>query len=161
MAHGAALVIALALLWWALSGRTEPLILGLGGVTVIIAVLAAWRMRLIDREGAPFSRLHRRLLYWLWLGGQIAKANVAVVRLALRPDLDITPRLVRAPARQTSTLGRVVFANSITLTPGTVSIDVEERDILVHALDASLADSGDSSGMGARAARAFDPPVRP
>src|SRR5690606_564436 len=115
-----------------------------------IASIAAWRMRLVDREGAPYARLHRRVLYWVWLSREIAKANVAVVRLALRPELDITPRLVRAPARQASTLGRAVYANSITLTPGTVSIDVDEHDVLIHALDAPFADTEDSSGMGAR-----------
>lgn len=158
--QGAGLVIALALMWWVLSGHTEPLILAFGVASVAVASLAAWRMRLIDREGAPYAHLHRRVLYWIWLSGEVAKANLAVVRLALRPEIDITPRLVRAPAHQTSALGRAVYANSITLTPGTVSIDLAGRDILVHALDASFADTDDSSGMGARVAAAFDPRVR-
>lgn len=159
--HGLALTAALAVMWWVLSGHTEPLILAFGVLTVLVGVGAAWRMGLLDREGAPYQALHRRFAYWTWLGGEIAKANIAVVKLALRPDLDITPRLVRMPARQTSPLGVAVFANSITLTPGTVSVDVEENEILVHAIDGSIADFEAANHMGARVAKAFDSPVRP
>ncbi len=159
MAHGIGLAVALALMWWVLSGHTEPLILFFGVLTVVIAVGFAWRMHVLDREGAPYADLHRRVPYWFWLGGEIAKANIAVVKLALRPDLDITPRLVRAPIAQTSGLGLVVYANSITLTPGTVSVDVNETDILVHALDSSLSGAEGFEDIGERSARAFDPAV--
>lgn len=156
MAHGLGLAAALALMWWVLSGHTEPLILAFGALTIIIAVGSAWRMGLIDREGAPYAGLHKRIPYWIWLGGEIAKANIAVIKLALRPELDLTPRMVRAPARQATGLGRVVLANSITLTPGTVSVDVNDDDILIHALDSSLAGTEAFEDMGERAARAFD-----
>jgi multicomponent Na+:H+ antiporter subunit E len=162
IAHAMALAAALALLWWVLSGHTETLIVALGALSILIALAVAWRLRLLDREGVPFAALHRRIPYMVWLGGEIAKANIEVVKLALRPELDITPRLVRVPAVQTSGLGLSSFANSITLTPGTVSIDVGDSDILVHALDGSLANAEITAGMGARVAAAFDPrPTQP
>lgn len=157
--HGLALAAALTVLWWVLSGHTEPLILAFGALSILIGVGLGARMGLLDREGAPYESLHRRVAYWLWLGGEVAKANVAVVKLALRPDIDITPRLVRLPARQTSALGVAVFANSITLTPGTVSVDIEDDAILAHAIDGSIADFEGANDMGARVAKAFDPRV--
>ena len=159
--HGLALAAALAVMWWILSGHTEPLILAFGALSILISIGTALRMGLVDREGAPFDALYRRVAYWLWLAGEIGKANITVVKLALRPDLDITPRLVRIPARQTSALGVAVFANSITLTPGTVSVDVGDDDILVHAIDGSVADFEAAGDMGARVAKAFDRPVAP
>lgn len=160
IAHGAGLAAVLAALWQVLSGHTEPLILAFGVLSVAFAVGAAWRMHLLDREGAPLSAPHRRAPYLLWLGGQIAAANIQVVKLALRPKLALTPALVRIPSTAASPLGLAVFANSITLTPGTVSVDVEPDFILVHALDESLADAEVVTGMGRRAARAFDPAGR-
>lgn len=160
IAHALGLTTALAALWWILSGHTEPLILALGVLTILVAVAAAWRMRLLDREGVPIAAPHRRIPYLLWLGGQVANANVQVVKLALRPKLAITPALVRIPSTAASPLGLAVFANSITLTPGTVSVDAEADFILVHALDESLADVEVVTGMGQRVARAFDPAGR-
>ena len=74
----------------------------------------------------------------------------------MKPDLDVEPRLVRVPAEQQSDLGRCVFANSITLTPGTVTVDVEEDGFLVHALDTAFTDPAGFAEMGARSDRASD-----
>ncbi len=151
------LIAALTLVWWILSGHTEPLILGFGAFSIAFAVFLGLRMKVVDREGAPYLMLGKHIPYWIWLGGEIAKANVAVVKLALRPDIDITPRLMRARDLPVSDLGRVVFANSITLTPGTVSIEMEDDAILVHAIDASMADPAELEEMTARSAAAADP----
>ena len=110
----------------------------------------------LDRELSPYASMIKLAPYWLWLGGEVGKANLQVVKTALKPELDITPRLVRAPLTQTSDFGRAVFANSITLTPGTVSIELEEKEILIHALDASFADHDGFVDMGNRAAAASD-----
>ena len=71
----------------------------------------------------------------VWLGLEIVKSNLDVARRILTPGpLRISPRMVRVRPEQTTDVGRVVFANSITLTPGTVSVDVTAGEILVHAL---------------------------
>lgn len=152
------MVIALALLWLVLSGRDEILILSLGGVTVFIAMFMSARMGLFDVEGAPYGRMPRLLLYWLWLGGEIAKSNLVVARIVVKPEIDITPRLMRIPANATSDFARTIFANSITLTPGTVTVDVNGDELVVHALSDALADPAAFEEMRERSNAASEGP---
>lgn len=157
MVYGLGLIGALALAWWVLSGHTEPMILGLGAFSILFSAALAWRMiGRIDREVSPYLKIPRLMPYMVWLGGEITRANVAVVKLALKPDLDITPRLIRTPMTPRTDLGRAIFANSITLTPGTISVELEDDEIVVHALDSSLADPAGFEDMGRRAAAASD-----
>ena len=86
----------------------------------------------------------------------IVKANLAVLRLVMKPEIEVEPRLIRVPAEQRTDLGRSVFANSITLTPGTVTVDVEDDGFLVHALDNSFTDPAGFAEMGARSDIASD-----
>lgn len=129
--------VALYGLWFALSGHTEPLLLAFGAVSCAIVVLIAWRFGILDRESVPLHLGLRFIGYWAWLAGQIVKSNLEVARLVLQPNA-IDPRLVRVKATQHSDIGRVIHANSITLTPGTVSIEIEGDEILVHALTPKL-----------------------
>jgi multicomponent Na+:H+ antiporter subunit E len=78
--------------------------------------------------------------FWAWLAGQIVKANLEVTRLVVSPRA-VDPRLVRVKATQRSDMGRVIHANSITLTPGTVSVEIEGNEILVHALTPKFAET--------------------
>ncbi len=120
--------------WLLWSGHSEPLLLALGAVSVVIATLLARRMDLIDEESEPYHLGLRPLLYAPWLLWEIAKANLHVARVILTPSLPIRPRLLRIRGRQETDLGLVIFANSITLTPGTVTLDVRDQTLLVHAL---------------------------
>ena len=111
------------------------LLTSLGAVCCLAVVLIARRMQVVDREGAPIEVTPRaQLLYAPWLIWQIVKANVDVARRILHPALPIRPHVIRIRAGQKTDLGRVIFANSITLTPGTVTIDLEGDDLTVHAL---------------------------
>lgn len=117
-----------------MSGIYEPLILILGVFSCGLVVVIAMRMDVIDHEAVPVHLTFKVLLYWPWLLWEIVKANIDVTKrvLGLAP---ISPTMVRIKATQKTELGIVIFANSITLTPGTISIDVhEDGDILVHAL---------------------------
>lgn len=157
MIYGASLGIILAILWAVLSGYFDKtLLLSLGVVSIVITLILAARMRIIDREAAPFIRLPTLIPFYTWLGGEIAKSNVAVLKAALKPSIDITPRLVRVPVDARSDLARCIFANSITLTPGTVTVEVEEDGFLVHALTPDFASPEGFALMNARAARATD-----
>ena len=124
--HTLSLVVVLILLWLLLSGHYTPLLIGLGLFSVFTVVIISTRMDLVDHEGQPFGlNSFQIIIYWLWLIKEIVKANVSVCKIILHPSLPIKPTLVNIKSLQASSLGRVVFANSITLTPGTVSINVE------------------------------------
>lgn len=117
-----------------MSGIFEPLILILGVVSCVIVVAIAMRMDVIDHEAVPVHLSFKVLSYWPWLLWEIVKANIDVTKRVLGLA-EISPTMVRIKATQKTDLGIVVFANSITLTPGTISIDVDEDGyILVHAI---------------------------
>jgi multicomponent Na+:H+ antiporter subunit E len=154
MGRAISLAVVLAAIWLLLSGHYEPLILAFGAGSVALVVFIARRKRLTDREGHPIGMLLGGLRYWPWLLVEIAKSNIAVARCILSPRLPISPTLVKVPATQRTDLGRVVFANSITLTPGTVSIKVDDDVIVVHALTAAAAtDLAEGGAMDRRVTR--------
>jgi len=148
--HAISLGILLALIWLGLSGFFEPLLLSFGLISCVGVVLIAHRMDVIDHEGHPIHLGWRILAYWVWLIWEIVKSNIDVARRILNPALPIAPCLIRVKATQGSELGHVIFANSITLTPGTVSIVVEDRTVLVHAIARELADDLQTGEMDRR-----------
>lgn len=92
-------------------------------------------------------------VYWLWLDWQIILSNISVARKILSPRLAINPRLITVDAGQKDDLDRVVYANSITLTPGTVSLKIDGDTILVHALDEEFAADLEGGEMRRRVRR--------
>ncbi|MEE9300975.1 MAG: Na+/H+ antiporter subunit E [Alphaproteobacteria bacterium] len=134
MAHTLSLFVVLYVTWLALSGHFEPFLLIAGAVCCAIVVAIARRMDVIDHEGHPVHLTWRLPFYWVWLFWQIVKANLDVVSRILNPKLPIDPVHEWVPCTQQSDLGRVIFANSITLTPGTVATEVRGDRIEVHAL---------------------------
>lgn len=150
MLHALSLGLALFGTWLLLSGYFEALLIGLGVVSCLLVVWIAHRMDVVDHEGQPVHLGWRAFTYWIWLAGEIVKANLYVARRILDPKLPIEPTLVRVKTSQRSELGQVVYANSITLTPGTVSMRVGEGTILVHALTGELAEGLESGAMDRR-----------
>ena len=148
--HSISLGLVLFGVWLLLSGIFEPLLLGLGVLSCVIVVLIANRMDLIDHEGHPIHLGWRILTYWVWLTGEIVKASLDVARRILDPKLPIHPLLVRVKASQASELGQVIYANSITLTPGTVSMRVAGGEILVHAIARAVAEDLERGEMDRR-----------
>ena len=134
MIHAASLALALAAVWLLLSGHTDILLLALGAASVSGIVFIALRMDIVDLEGQPIHLGRRLIVYWPWLGREIIKANWDVARRIIDPRLPISPALTWVKATQRTELGQVIFANSITLTPGTVSVRVLPGEILVHAI---------------------------
>lgn len=128
------LVTALTLLWWGMSFVTDPIVLSLGAVSILISVIAAMRMGLRDRESSPYHRIFGFIGYMPYLVGEIIKANLTVIKAILSPDLNIEPTLVKVKSTCRSDLSKVIFANSITLTPGTVTLRVDNDVLLVHGL---------------------------
>ncbi|GGY54810.1 Na+/H+ antiporter subunit E [Parvularcula lutaonensis] len=148
------LMLALAALWLLLSGYwNKATLVGFGAFSVAVTLWFADRAETIDREGVPTSVFPRIISYMAWLILEIGKANVMVVREVVRPQIRLAPKLIRVPATQPSDLTKTIFANSVTLTPGTVTVDVREDCLLIHALDESFADIDGISAMGAKVSR--------
>jgi multicomponent Na+:H+ antiporter subunit E len=157
LVYGVILTAVLAILWLLLSGMWwHGIITGFGALSVILSILMAARFGVIDGEAVPFKSLVRFGGYWLWLGGEIFKANIEVVKLALAPNLNIKPVMTHVSVTEGSDLAKTTYANSITLTPGTVTVEVEEGGFLIHALDESFVDTEAFIAMGKRATRAAD-----
>ena len=152
MLHALSLGFLLSVLWMLLSGLTHPLLLWLGLASVTVTVLIAKRMDLIDREGHPIHLSLKGFAYWPWLLWEIAKANVDVARVILRRDMPIAPAILDIEGSQKSELGLVIYGNSITLTPGTVTVDLEGKRLQVHALTRTAADDLLSGVMDRRVA---------
>ena len=128
------LVVILFAFWLLLSGYFVPFLLTMGAVSAVAVAMLGRRMDLIDHEGYPIRLSWRLIFYWPWLFKEIAKSAWDVSRIILNPRLPISPTLVRAKTSQKTTVGVVTYANSITLTPSTISVDVKQGEILVHAL---------------------------
>lgn len=130
----------LAFFWLLWSGFFTPTLLFYGVISCALCVAAAWRLGIMDRESLPFQMLLRSLRYHPWLMLEIVKSNIAVAKIILDPKLPTHPRIIRARSTQVSDVGRVTFANSITLTPGTITLAVREDDVIVHALNDAFAE---------------------
>ncbi len=142
--------VALLLLWLLMSGIYKPLIIALGVASVLLVVFIARRMDVVDHEGAPFQLRFGVFGYTAWLAWEIVKMNVDVARIILWPGEAIAPRFIRVKSTQATDLGRVIHANSITLTPGTVSIELEGNEIIVHALNEAFAEDLFTGAMDRR-----------
>ncbi len=142
--------VALFVFWLLLSGHYKPflIVLGLASCAAILAL--SRRMTIVDEEGHPVQLALGALTYWPWLIAEIVKSTWGVAKLILNPDLPISPTLVRVPADQKTRVGVNVYANSITLTPGTISVDVQGNQILVHAITAEGAEELLEGAMSAR-----------
>jgi multicomponent Na+:H+ antiporter subunit E len=128
------LATALFAFWLALSGHYTLLLLVIGAASAVSCALAAARMRILDPEGHPIEWIWAWVIYFPWLVGEIARSAWAVARIVLDPRLPISPTLTTIRASQRTSIGVATFANSITLTPGTITVAVNGNDLTVHAL---------------------------
>jgi multicomponent Na+:H+ antiporter subunit E len=151
--HAVGLVLGLAAVWLLLSGHFEVLFLFFAVLSIALVVLISIRMDLIDHESVPLHLTLAAPAYWVWLGKEIVKANIDVARRVVDPKLPISPKLFETKASQRTDLGQVIYANSITLTPGTVSVDLDPGIIRVHALSAEGAAEVQAGEMDRRVSR--------
>ena len=146
------LFLLLAAVWLLWSGHTETLILAFGLVSCVAVTLLARRMDGTDQSCVDWGLVGRSLPYIPWLLLEIVKSNLHIARVILDPALRISPRLVRVKASQKTEMGQVIYANSITLTPGTITLDVRDGEFLVHALTEESAAGVESGEMDRRVA---------
>ena len=132
-------------IWLLLSGHYDPLLLTLGVLSCITCLYVTWKAKFIDEEGLPLHLLIRLPIYTLWLFKEIIKANIdtAKIIILINPD----PQNFRVKTSQKTEAGKVTYANSITLTPGTVTTVLDGDILEVHALSSDMADDVKSGAM--------------
>jgi len=149
--HTLSLGLVLAILWLLLSGHfTSALILGLGAASVALVLYIAHRMDFIDDEGHPIHLGWRIPAYFVWLIKEIFVSSIAVARVIVSRKMPIRPRMITVKGSQSRELGHVIYANSITLTPGTITVGLEDGILSVHALTKDSADALQSGVMDRR-----------
>ena len=134
-------------IWLAVNGRVtaETVVLGI----FVSLALHRFTRRVLPVRPVPFALalrlLPRGLLYLLTLLVEILRANLQVIKLVLSPVIEVEPCLVRFRTDLRTEAARVALANSITLTPGTLTVSLEGNDLLVHVLDREMARGLDDS----------------
>lgn len=145
-------IVTMVCLWLLLSGLFKAQLLILGVLSVALVLYLAKRMQLLEHRGQSFySGILQSLIYWRWLLHQILLSNIDVTRRVWSAELNIKPKLKQVSATPNTELGRVVYANSITLTPGTTAINFTPNgDVLVHALHEDSLEELEGGEMAAR-----------
>jgi multicomponent Na+:H+ antiporter subunit E len=147
------LALFLFAFWLALSGHYTPVLIFVGAACAILCALAARRMRTLDAEGHPIQLAIGGLTYLPWLIWEIAKSGWSVTKLILHPRLPVSPTMTVVQASQRTPVGVNVYANSITLTPGTITVGVQGNALTVHALTREGALDVEGGGMDRRVSR--------
>ena len=132
--HYLFILVFLMLFWMLLSGHGEPLILAFGMLSSLLVTLLIARMDSRDGEPATFRPGIRVMHYFGWLFWQVVRSNIDVARRIWNPSLPIRPSWQRLDTEVTTPLEKTLYANSITLTPGTLTTDVGEDHFMIHAL---------------------------
>lgn len=138
-------------LWLLMSGIYTSFQIFMGAVSVLLVVIILRRMDETDdaHVGLNISAL-RFGRYLAWLMIEIAKSNWAVTKIILSPTASTRQHLFTVPSAQKSDVAQVIFANSITLTPGTITVETENDHFLVHAVDFGPDDLDALVDMGRR-----------
>ena len=134
------LTLILFVLWALMSGMFTPFLLAAGLCSSIAVSWMAHRMGLLDMTDPGLRRFWGSLGYLFWLLLEIIKSSWQVTRIILHPALPISPTLVRFRPTQKTLSGLVIHANSITLTPGTYTIEASLDSMLVHGLTSTGAE---------------------
>ncbi len=147
MNHPLILATLLALFWLALSGHYSPFILMLGVLSIMLIVWLNQKMGISDKKILPPALLKKQPRYWCWLLVEIVKSNFHVVKKIWQFKLDIEPQFTKVASPFRTDMVKVIQANSITLTPGTVTVSVGKNELLVHALTKESLKALDSPEM--------------
>ena len=146
------LLLLLIIAWVLWSGYLKPLLLGLGVFSCVLTVWIVSRMGYFDDETFAFHYDWRLLGFWAWLAGEVVKSSVEVARVVLRRRVDVEPTVVDIDGSGLGPVDLVLLGNSITLTPGTLTLDVYEGRLRVHALTRDGADALKNGEMQRRVA---------
>ncbi len=144
-AKSVTLFIVLFGFWLLMSGYYTPLILSLGIISCILCVYLTIKGKFLDNETLPIYFFPRLIQYTLWLIKEILKSNIQTAKVIIMKSEE--PELFSVKATQKTNEGKVTYANSITLTPGTVTTQIKNDIFEVHALTKDFGDDVRSSEM--------------
>jgi multicomponent Na+:H+ antiporter subunit E len=135
MKYSIFLVFLLAIFWLTSSGYFNGFLLSMGALTCLFAVWISRRMGIVDEESVPVQiGVVPMARYFFWLVKQIAISNKALIKLVISERPQIKRAVFQVTTAPKSSIGKVIMANSITLTPGTVTTSIEADSMQVHAL---------------------------
>ena len=139
--RSAGLLCVLIVIWLLWSGVYTPLMLVLGALSCVLSVYIAHRVGFFHREVFSLHLLPRLPRFWVWLGVEVVKSSVDVARIILHRHPPISPTVVAIDAATSDPVGQAILGNSITLTPGTVTLDVHNGQLRIHCLTKAGADA--------------------
>jgi len=134
MRHTLTLFLTLSAFWMLNSGHTSVLMLSLGAISIVFVLYIAHRMDVVDHESQPIHLSYKISGYFLWLLKELLLANIAVVKSIWLGKAPISPAFTTIKMTQKTDIGKVIYANSITMTPGTVTVDLVGDCLTIHAL---------------------------
>ncbi len=129
--------VVLSIFWLLLSGFIEPLLLSFGVISVVIVLFILKRMDRVENEPGQIGTSIRLIRYTPWLIGQVFSSAIHVTKLIWGSPDKVSPAIAKINVKNVPASSRVLYANSITLTPGTLSVDLDENEVTVHALHKS------------------------
>jgi multicomponent Na+:H+ antiporter subunit E len=138
---------AFVVFWLVLSGHFTVLFLILGALSVALVCWITWRTGVIRHDEIPLRLLVRLPRYFLWLGKEVLLASLTVLRMIWSPRTVLEPVVETTAPQDLTEVSQVVYANSITLTPGTLSLALGDDRIEVHSLDPAGVVALDKGGM--------------
>lgn len=127
-------LLSLAAAWLLWSGLFKPLLLALGVLSCLLTFYLIRRMGFFDNELFALRFSFRLFIYWAWLAREVVRSSLEVARVVLDPRLPISPRTLKIRATARNPVDQVILGNSITLTPGTLTLDLHEGVLTVHTL---------------------------
>ena len=154
MVHMTGLALVLFAFWMGLSGRTETKFVVYGILTAVVTTWVTYPLLLVpNKDGSKkyyvfgFS-IPKMIMYFFWLMWQLVLANIDVLLATTGQELNIDPKVVRFRFRADNPMASVILANSITLTPGTVTMNVTDDGVYeIHALTVGAAAGVLDGGM--------------
>lgn len=158
-------VVILFGLWLIFSGKYDAMHIGFGVVAVAIVVLINYKLsklNLFPERGEPNVpiRIFQLPFYIIWLMKEIFIASLQVAYLVIHPKMPIKPTLISFRTKLPSSVAKVILGNSITITPGTFTIDIEKDKFLVHGLVPGSAGSLESGGMQSKIMKLFSKEIQ-
>lgn len=144
------LLVLLVFTWLFWSGLYKPVLLVLGALSCILTCYLAYRMRYFDDDTYPLRLSAGLLPYIVWIMKEVLHSSLEVSRLVLDPRLPVSSRVVEIDATALQPVDQVILGNSITLTPGTLTLDVHRGIIKVHCLTEDAAEALLSGDMLSR-----------
>ncbi len=161
--HKLCLAAILFVFWMVLAGRTETKFIVYGAITAIVTTLVTYPLLLVpnstgDKRYYIFGMSAPKFIaYALWLLWQLLLANIDVLLATTGQELDIDPKVIRFRFKSDNPVASVVLANSITLTPGTVTLNVTDDGLYeIHALTKGAAAGILDGSMVKKVAALFD-----